>query len=641
MRDYLDDTHPRADELTAPLWPNRALDGSRPRGRLANREIRGARAGCACLRLFIPVQRERRCPHVRYETPSAFAHDAYPVCWGNGWRHSASLLPTGRADGLSTIGSTVIQDQERADGGQPSVWVPLRNRLYRDLFIAQFVSNIGTWMQSVAAQWFLVEQHSSATIVALVQTASLGPTLLLGLFAGALADLFDRRRYLIFMQSYAVLVTLALAVLTYLGRLGPASLLMFTVAIGCASALTGPAWQAIQPEVVPREQIPAAAALASVSANAARSIGPAIGGVVVALAGPAAVFGINAISFAGIIVALRAWKRPRQSVPIEREHLGQAIVSGLLYVRNAPIFRRILSRTALFLFPASALLALLPVAAAHRWHMGASGYGVALGAIGFGATLAVVVADLLRKRVSANVLLAACAAVYGFAPLAVAWLPFAAATPFLVLSGMAWLITLTTLNASAQLSLPRWVRARGLSVYLLVFTGSQAIGSYIWGVVATRAGLDIALIWSAVLLGAAALSVVVLPLRSSAGISLDSSTAWPSPTVVFEPCPTDGPVLVTTSYKVSAENLQDFVEAMTAVRRSRLRTGGHSWRLYHDVEHPDTFLERFTVASWSEFERQRTERWVDYDHVGVTKAVGYTVEGTRRRGYYLAVRVPR
>jgi MFS family permease len=221
----------------------------------------------------------------------------------------------------------VIQGQERVDGGQPSPWAPLHNRIYRNLFIAQFVSNIGTWMQSVAAQWFLVEAHSSAVIVALVQTASLGPTLLLGLFAGALADLFDRRRFLIFMQSYAVLVTLALAVLAYLGRLGPTSLLMFTVAIGCASALTGPAWQAIQPEVVPRNQIPAAATLSSVSANAARAIGPAIGGVVVALAGPAAVFAINAVSFAGIIVALAAWKRPKQSAQIEREHLGQAIIT--------------------------------------------------------------------------------------------------------------------------------------------------------------------------------------------------------------------------------------------------------------------------------------------------------------------------
>ncbi|KKC03181.1 MFS transporter [Mycobacterium nebraskense] len=522
---------------------------------------------------------------------------------------------------------------------------PLRNRVYRDLFIAQFVSNIGTWMQTVAAQWFLVEKHSSTTIVALVQTASFGPTLLLGLLAGVLADLFDRRRLLILLQSYAVLVALALAVLTYLGRLGPASLLMFTVAIGCASALTAPAWLAIQPEVIPREQIPAAATLGSVAANAAQAVGPAIGGVVVALAGPAAVFGLNAVSFAGIIVALAAWKRPKPCAPIEREHLSQAIITGLLYVRNDPIFRRILLRAALFLFPASALLALLPMAAAHRWQLGASGYGVALGAIGFGAALAAVVdAARLRPRVSASALLAACAAAYGIAPLAVVWLPFAAATPILVLSGMSWLLTLSTLNAAAQLSLPRWVRARGLSVYLVVFTGCQAVGAYVWGVVATWAGLDIALICTAGLLGAAALSVAALPLRPSTGkLGLDIATACAcsSPMVVFDAHPNDGPVLVMTHYRVSAENRQHFAEAMSAVRRSRLRTGGHSWGLYYGVEDPDTVIETFTVASWSEFQRQHTERWSDYDRVGVAKALDYTVDNTRRHRYFLALHVSR
>ena len=497
-------------------------------------------------------------------------------------------------------------------------------------------------MQGVAAQWFLVEKHSSDVVVALVQTASLGPTLLLGLFAGVLADLFDRRRLLIFLQSYAVVVALALAVMTYLGHLTPTALLMFTLAIGLASALTGPAWQAIQPEVVPREQIPAVSTLGSVSANAARAIGPAIGGIVVAWAGPSAVFAINAVSFTGIIFALTSWERPKQLAPLEREHFGQAIVSGLLYVGNARNFRRILLRTALFLFPASALLALLPVAAARRWHLGAGGYGVALGAIGFGAVLAVVIATPLRRRVSDNVLLAVSAAAYGFAPLAVVWLPFAAATPFLVLSGTAWLITLTTLNAAAQLSLPRWVRARGLSVYLLVSTGSQAIGAYLWGGLATREGLRIAMIGSALVLGVVALSVAVLPLRASTGkLNVEVSTAWPTPTLMFEPCPEDGPVLVAVRYRVPDANLEKFVEAMSAVRRSRLRTGGHSWRLYHSVGQPNTFLERFTVASWSEFERQRTERWLEYDTDGVSKAISYTVDRARQHGYYLAVRVRR
>lgn len=532
--------------------------------------------------------------------------------------------------------------QERTATAEVSVWTPLRNRVFRGLFVAQFVSNLGTWMQSVAAQWFLVEDHSSATVVALVQTASLGPTLLLGLFAGALADVFDQRRLLMFLQSYAVFVTLALAVLTYFGRLTPTALLLFTVAVGFASALTAPAWQAIQPEIVPREQITAAATLASVSVNIARVIGPAIGGVVLALSGPAAVFAINAVSFVGINIALAAWRRPKQIAPVEREHLGQAILIGLAYAANGPIFRRILLRAALFVFPASALLALLPVTAANSWHLGASGYGLALGAIGFGAVLAVAVPAPLRQKMSPNALLAACAAAYGVGTLAVVWLPFAAAVPFLVLSGMTWLITLTTLNAAAQLHLPRWVRARGLSMYLLVFTGCQAVGSYLWGLIATRDGLGVALTLSAVLLGVTAVSVVPLGLRPETGkLSRDISRAWPSPMVVFEPCPNDGPVLVTVRYRVSTERLQDFVGAMSAVRRSRLRTGGHSWGLYHSLEHPDTVLERFTVPSWTEFERQHTERWLESDHDGVAKAVSYTVDSTRRHEYYLALRVHR
>jgi MFS family permease len=532
------------------------------------------------------------------------------------------------------------QQQETAHG--VSAGAPLRNGVYRDLFVAQFVSNIGTWMQSVAAQWFLVEAHSSDTVVALVQTASLGPTLLLGLFAGVLADLFDRRRLLIFLQSYAVVVALALAAVTYLGKLGPTSLLMFTVAIGLASALTAPAWQAIQPEIVPREQITAAATLSSVSVNIARVIGPAIGGVVVALAGPAAVFAINAVSFTAIIGALTRWRRPKQRPPIQRERVGPAIINGLVYVRNGPIFRRILLRTALFVFPASALLALLPVAAAHRWHLGASGYGVALGAIGLGAVLAVVVSGPVRERVTCNVVLAGCAAAYGAAALAVAWLPFIAALPMLMLSGMSWLITLTTLNATAQLSLPQWVRARGLSIYLLVFTGAQAVGSYVFGVVATQTGLDHALVWSAVLLGAVALSVPVLPLlQLPAGMTMGISTAWPSPSVMFEPCPEDGPVLVTARYRVPPDNLDPFIHAMGAVRQSRLRTGGHSWELYHSPEDPDIVLERFTVLSWTEFQRQHTERWVDVDNDALAKAEGFTVDSTSSHQYYIALRVPR
>jgi MFS family permease len=262
--------------------------------------------------------------------------------------------------------------------------------------------------------------------------------------------------------------------------------------------------------------------------------------------------------------------------------------------------------------------------------------------MGIGALFAVVISARLREKVPANILMAACAVAYGSAALAVAWLTFAQALPMLMLSGMAWLITLTELNAAAQLALPQWVRARGLSVYLLVFTGSLALGSYVFGLVATETGLDHALVWSAVLLGAAALSVTVLPfLPLPEGVSLGISTAWPTPVMVFEPCPHDGPVLVTTRYRVPAENLDAFVLAMSAVRRSRLRTGGHSWELYHSPEDPQFLLERFTVLSWTDFQRQHTERWLDYDHEAVEKARRYTVDNASSHQYYIAVRVPK
>jgi MFS family permease len=277
-----------------------------------------------------------------------------------------------------------------------SAWAPLKIAIYRNLFIAQLVSNIGTWMQTVGAQWFLVEHHSSVTVVALVQTASLTPTLVLGLFGGVFADLFDRRRLLIVIQTYAVLAAAVLAALAFTGVLTPTWLLVFTVAIGCCSALTAPAWQAIQPELVPREQIPAAASLGSVTVNLARAIGPALAGVVVLAAGPAAVFALNAASFAAIIVALRSWKRPGCAPLGERESIALSILAALRWVRHGPVTRRILLRSALFAFPASALWALLPVTAARHWHMNSCGYGLVLATLGVGAVIGVAVIAHLR-----------------------------------------------------------------------------------------------------------------------------------------------------------------------------------------------------------------------------------------------------
>jgi MFS family permease len=391
-------------------------------------------------------------------------------------------------------------------------WAPLRIGVFRALFIAALTSNIGTWMQTVGAQWFLVEHHASATLIALVQTASLSPTLILALFAGALADRVDRRRLLIAVQVYAACAASILTVIAFAGLLNPVSLLALMFAIGCAAALTTPAWQAIQPELVPREQIHAAASLSGVTVDAARAIGPPIAGMLVAAAGSAAVFAINAVSFVAVILALATWKRPATAANGEREPLSQSIFAGVRYIRRSRTARRIMLRTAMFAFPASALWALLPLVAHDQWNLRAIGYGAVLGTAGVGAIVGAFVNARLQAALSANLLLAVAALTTAAGLLASAYLPLWPAVVVLLLSGVAWIATLTTLTAAAQLSFPQWMRARGLAMYLVFLIGSQALGSFVWGLVASEFGLAISLTAAAGLLVAAAASMGVLRL---------------------------------------------------------------------------------------------------------------------------------
>ncbi len=392
------------------------------------------------------------------------------------------------------------------------MWAPLRIGAFRGLFIAALTSNIGTWMQTVGAQWFLVERRAGPTVVALVQTASLTPTLLLALFAGALADRVDRRRLLIVVQAYAAVATAVLTALAVAGVLDPVSLLALLFAIGCAAALTTPAWQAIQPELVPREQFHSAASLGGVAVDAARAIGPPIAGLLVAAAGAAAVFAINAVSFVAVIAALLAWKRTPTAPVTEREPLGQSVLGGIRYVSHDPNMRRILVRAAVFAFPASALWALLPVVASQQFHLRAIGYGAVLGTVGVGAVIGALVMTRLSATLSANALLALAAVVAAAGLLAAAYLPLGVAVVLLLVAGVAWIATLTTLTVATQTVPPHLMRARGLAMYLVVLIGSQALGSLVWGVVASNFGLIDSLTASAALLLVAAASVAVLPL---------------------------------------------------------------------------------------------------------------------------------
>lgn len=497
-----------------------------------------------------------------------------------------------------------------------SSWAPLASPVYRALWVAQFASNLGTWMQTVGAQWMLVGDPGAAVLVPLVQTATTLPVMLLALPSGVLADLVDRRRLLIATQGAMASGVAALATLSGFGLATPAVLLLLLFLIGCGQALTAPAWQAIQPELVPREQIPAAAALTSLSMNGARAIGPAIAGVLVSVSGPTTVFALNALSFIGIVTVLLAWRRPaaESMMPVERPM--SALSAGGRFIRSSPVIRRILLRTVLFIAPASALWGLLAVIAANQLNLSSSGYGALLAALGVGAVLGAVVLSRLQAVFGYNQLLTVAAVGFavGTAVLATVHV-LAVVLVALVVGGLSWLLTLSTLNASMQLSLPAWVRARGLSVYQLAFMGGQAIGSLVWGLVASATSVVTAVLVSAALLVGCAVSVRWWPLHAGTGIlDVTPSAHWGEPALVFEPDPQDGPVVVLQSYVVAPEDEAGFLALMQRVRRSRQRTGAMQWGIFRSGESADTFVEIFVVRSWDEHLRQHLVRQTGLDY---------------------------
>lgn len=513
-----------------------------------------------------------------------------------------------------------------------SPWAPLRRRIFLTLWLAQLGSNLGTWMQTVGAQWYLVERNASAALVSLVQTANLAPSLLLGLVAGVLADAFDRRRLILGSNLFAAGAAGLMAVIAALGLLGPDALLLYTFLIGCGVALSAPAWQAVTPSLVPRAEIPAAAALGSAAVNTARAVGPAVAGVLVSWAGPAFVFGLNALSFVGTAAAVYSWKS--SPVQEEREHVGEALAAGMRYIRAAPRIRRILLRSALFMIPASAVFSLLPIAVNGHLGLGATGYGLLLGALGGGAVLGVFLLPVVRPKVNDTALIGASAVVFGAAAFAVGYLPVLPVAVLLLLAGIAWIASFSTLNSAVQLTLPEWVRARGLSVYLMVNAGSQGLGAVFWGSGATASGYAPTLAVSAAALVLVGVSVLFLPLLPGTG-QLDRSVPDPGLTIDAEedPDPAAGPVTVLIAYEVAPEKTSDFVAAMQKVRLSRLRTGAFDWELVHSVTDLSQFREIYDVPTWREFLRQEHQRITGEDRRLIQQAWDLTLEEPRTRWF--------
>jgi MFS family permease len=378
-----------------------------------------------------------------------------------------------------------------------SPWSPLREPLFRSLWIAAVISYTGTWMQNVGAGWMMTQLSTSPLKVSLVQAATTLPVFLVILPAGALADMVDRRRFLLITQAWMVLAAGALGVLALFHMVTPWVLLGLTFLLGFGAVMNDPAWQAITPEIVSQKRHAPAVALNSVGFNVARAVGPALGGAVIAAAGSAVAFLLNAASFFGVIFFLYHWKRPSYE-HVETGRVRDAMIAGLRYVKTAPLVKCVLIRTAAFSIGASSLLALLPMIA--RRH-GATGYGFLLTSFGLGALAGAAVLPRLRSRLSVDGLVAVAIVTFALMTVAAGQIEgFVWLLGVLFVSGTAWIGILACLNIAAQTMSPPQLRARTLSMYLLVLQGGMALGSAAWGALATKIGIPDAMLYSALAL---------------------------------------------------------------------------------------------------------------------------------------------
>jgi MFS family permease len=460
------------------------------------------------------------------------------------------------------------------------------------------------FMQSVGAAWLMLSLTPNPTMVALVQTFSTLPFFLIAIPAGALADVVDRRKLILFTELWMFAWSVVLAVLTIAGVMSPWLLLLLILLFSMGAALEGPGWQAIFPELVPKQELTSALALNGIEFNLARAVGPGLAGVIVAIAGAATAFVINAFSFLGVIAVIFRWKRPVRKRLTPVETIGESISAGFRYFRYAPRLRGVVLRAGVAMLFVSAFWALLPIVA-RNLGKGAVGYGLLLSSFGAGAIAGALLLPSLRSRMSREDILSAGIAVVALVVAALGYLhTLVFLCPILFVGGVAWTLFLSVLNTVVQNLAPEWVRARVLAFYLLVFQGGIAAGSVIWGAMAGRYGLRITL--SAAAIGLAA--SLVLRVHYSIPTEIDDLSPWshwPSHTVFAQLPPDEGPVLVTFEYRVAPEKADDFRKAMYHYQNVRRRDGAIRWGLYYDATTPGQYIETFVVRSWAEHLRQQ------------------------------------
>ncbi|WP_024511174.1 MFS transporter [Bradyrhizobium sp. ARR65] len=485
------------------------------------------------------------------------------------------------------------------------ITAPLRYATFRRIWLASLLSNLGILIQGVGAAWAMTQMTASADKVALVQTALMLPVMLISMPAGAIADMHDRRIVALVSLAIALTGATALTVLAWLGLITPNLLLALCFVVGSGMALMGPAWQSSVSEQVPPEALPSAVALNGISYNIARSMGPAIGGIVVASLGAVAAFALNALLYLPLIAALFLWRRVAEPSRLPRERFSRAIVSGVRYITNSPSIKIVLMRTMVTGVIGGAILALMPLVTRDLLQGGAQTYGIMLGAFGLGAVIGALNIGEVRKRLSGEAAIRACTLSMGgsIAAVALSHQPVLTAAA-LVVAGAVWMMAVALFNIGVQLSAPRWVAGRSLAAYQAAISGGIAIGSWGWGRLTDAAGVEIALLVSAGLMLASPLLGLWLRMPRI-GARGEDAEVLADPEVRLALTGRSGPLVVEIEYRIAQDNARAFHNVMQDVQLSRQRNGAYGWSLARDIADPELWTERYHCPTWLDYLRQR------------------------------------
>jgi MFS family permease len=486
---------------------------------------------------------------------------------------------------------------------------PLSNTIFRDLWIANNISNLGGLIQGVGAAWMMTSISASENMVALVQASTTLPIMLFSILSGAIADNFGRRQVILAAQLFMFAVSVALTAFAYLGWIGPWSLLVFTFLIGCGTALNNPAWQASVGDMVPREDVAGAVSLNSMGFNMTRSVGPALGGAIVAFGGAAAAFAANAASYLALIYALFRWKGSEKARLLPREDIGPAVAAGLRYVAMSPNLLKVFFRSFVFGLSSIAILALMPIVARDLIHGGPLTFGLLLGAFGVGAIGGAVGSAPLRERLSSENIVRLSFAGFALSEAAMG------ATASGIVSGLAamvagacWVVALSLFNTIVQLSTPRWVVGRAVSFYQTASFGGMAAGSWIWGAVAESGDIATALSIAAIVTAGGVVIGLFMPMPVFQELDLDPLDRFREPDLQLEILPRSGPIAIHIDYEIADEDVSEFLSLMVERRRIRIRDGAQAWALMRDLENPHIWTETYHTPTWVDYVRHNHRR---------------------------------